>query len=350
MGDLAVATTKKDGGSTSVKCPMLSTTNYNVWAIRMKLLLQVNEVWEVVEDESTDTKKNVMATALLFQSIPESLILQFGDLKTAKKVWDAIKSRHVGAERVREARLQTLQTEFDRLRMKDTEKIDEFVGKLTEISSKSNALGESIDESKLVKKFLQGLPRKKYIHMVASLEQLLDLKTAGFEDVVGRLKAYEERICEEEEDPQENQKQLMYTNTESQAQRSYQGEYRGRGRGGRGYSRGRGRGRSYWDNREAAHITCFRCDKVGHFAATCPDRLLKLQETTESKNGDETQEADALMMHEIVYLNERNVRPTDFEPCVNNEKIWYLDTGASNHMSGNRSYFNHIDCNITGKV
>lgn len=40
----------------------------------------------------------------------------------------------MGAERVREARLQTLMSEFDRLRMKDDEKIDDFVGRITEIS------------------------------------------------------------------------------------------------------------------------------------------------------------------------------------------------------------------------
>ncbi|RID70891.1 hypothetical protein BRARA_C02867 [Brassica rapa] len=35
-----------------------------------------------------------MARALLFQSIPEALILQVGDLETSKLVWEAIKARH----------------------------------------------------------------------------------------------------------------------------------------------------------------------------------------------------------------------------------------------------------------
>ena len=139
-----------------------------------------------------------MATALIFQSIPETLILQVGDLDTSKKVWDAIKSRHMGADRVREARLQTLMAEFDRLRMKDTDTIDDFVGKISEISSKSSALGETIEGTKLVKKFLSSLPRKKYIHIVASLEQVLDLKITSFEDIIGRLKTYEEKVAEEE--------------------------------------------------------------------------------------------------------------------------------------------------------
>ena len=156
-------------------------------------------MWDIVELESSDnTEKNDMATALLFQSIPEFLILQVGELDTAKKVWDAIKACHLGADRVSEARLQTLMAEFDRLKMKDSESIDDFIGKLSDISSKSAALGENIEEAKLVKKFLKSLPRKKYIHIFASLEQIIDLKTTSFEDIIGRLKTYEERICEEE--------------------------------------------------------------------------------------------------------------------------------------------------------
>ena len=60
---------------------------------------------DAIENESDVGEKNDMATALIFQSIPEALVLQVGDLDTAKKVWDSIKSRYMGADRVREARL-----------------------------------------------------------------------------------------------------------------------------------------------------------------------------------------------------------------------------------------------------
>lgn len=211
-----VMTKPKEIGPSSIKCPMLDAANYTVWAIRMKVALKANKVWGVVEEATKDEDKNNMAIALLFQSIPEALILQLGDHDTAKYVWDAIKARHVGAERVKEARLQTLMAEFDRMRMKESDTIDGFVGKLSEISSKCNALGETIDEPKLVKKFLNGLPRRKYIHITAALEQVLDLNTTGFEDIVGRLKAYEERIGDEEEvEEQDDQRKLMYANTDS---------------------------------------------------------------------------------------------------------------------------------------
>ena len=163
-------------------------------------------------------------------------------------------------------------TEFDRIKMKETDTIDVFVGKLSEISSKSSALGETIDEPKLVKKFLKSLPRKRCIHIIAALEQVLDLNTTSFEDIVGRLKAYEERIGEEEE--QDDSNKLMYANTESRqpVQENYRGN-RGRGQGGRSYWRGgRGRSRSYYyqsyrGERDDSKVVCYRCDKLGHYVS-----------------------------------------------------------------------------------
>ena len=138
--------------------------------------------------------------------------------------------------------------------------------------------------------------------------------------------------------------------------------YRGRGRGGRYYNRGRGRGRyyngRYYENFDLSKITCFRFDKNGHYASTCPDRLLKLQEITETNNNNNnnnttntnTHEAEELMVHKVVYLNEKNIKPQDFESNSEKDNVWYLDNGTSNHMTGNRNYFKRIDETITGKV
>ena len=378
---MATPSTAKNGGSSSIKCPMLSDTNYTVWVMRMKAALKVHKVWEAIDPGEKDGEKNDMARALLFQSIPESLILQVGNLEGAKEVWEAIKMRHMGADRVKEARLQTLTADFDRLKMKESDSIDTFVGKLSELASKSASLGEIIEEPKLVKKFLNSLPRKKYIHITAALEQVLDLNKTGFEDIVGRMKAYEERICDDEEEKVEDQSQnkLMYTNADQQQNGERYDSGRGRGRGGGRYGgRGRGRGRNNYQSggyyqqngghyqqngggyqqngggyfkqeRDASRVVCFRCDKMGHFAMNCPDRLLKLQETQENEEGA-TQEADELMMHEVVYLNERNVTPSRLVDGSERDNLWYLDNGASNHMTGNLNFFSKLDERVTGKV
>ena len=55
-------------------------------------------------------------------------------------------------------------------------------------------MGKNIKESKLIKKFL-----KSCIHILAALKQDLDLKITSLEDIVGRLKVYDERIYDEDD-------------------------------------------------------------------------------------------------------------------------------------------------------
>nr|GEW03666.1 hypothetical protein [Tanacetum cinerariifolium] len=150
-------------------------------------------------------------------------------------MWKAIKTRNLGTDRVKETRLQTLITKFENLKMLDIGTTYEYAAKLSGIASKSVTIGKVMSEHKLVKKFLTSLPIR-FVHIVAALEQVLDLKTTGFEDVIGRLKAYEERIRQEDKanDPQEN---LLYARTEYSKGNNDSSEGKGRG----SYSRDRGR-------------------------------------------------------------------------------------------------------------
>lgn len=56
------------------------------------------------------------------------------------------------------------------------------------------------------------------------------------------------------------------------------------------------------------------------------------------------------MLHEVVYLNEKNVIPSRLENHNDRDELWYLDNKASNHMTGTREYFSKLDETVTCTV
>ena len=66
MADIKEENVKnKNTGPPSVKFPMLTSSNYTVWSMRMKIALKVCEVWETIYPGSKDEKKNNMASVLI---------------------------------------------------------------------------------------------------------------------------------------------------------------------------------------------------------------------------------------------------------------------------------------------
>ena len=97
----------------------------------------------------------------------------------------------------------------------------------------------------------------------------------------------------------------------------------GRGRG-RGTYRGRGRGRGR-ANFNKATMECYRCQQLGHFRYECPSWN---KEANYAKLDEE--EEMLLMSYVELYKGKK-------------EDAWFLDSGCSNHMSGDRTMFNELD-------
>ncbi|KAL4558732.1 hypothetical protein LXL04_036934 [Taraxacum kok-saghyz] len=187
----------KEGVSMSYQIPVLTPINYSVWAVKVKSIMDAYGLWETVEPrnlgEEPDLKKQKQALAFLFQAIPEEMVLQMSDYTDPKRVWEGLKTRYLGVDRVRTARLATLKRELESLRMKEGETVDDFAAKLSGLASKARSLGHELEEVDLVKRLLDSMP-KSFLQIVASIEQCFELDTMFFDEAVGRLKAYEERI------------------------------------------------------------------------------------------------------------------------------------------------------------
>nr|GEU82855.1 zinc finger, CCHC-type [Tanacetum cinerariifolium] len=103
------------------------------------------------------------------------------------------------------------------LQMKEDETIDAFTTKLTTLVNKAASLGHTMEDGTLVHKLLNAVP-DMYLQIVASIEQYSDLSEMTFEEAIGRLKTYEERIKYKGKQV-DNQDRLLFTRYEEQGRR-----------------------------------------------------------------------------------------------------------------------------------
>ncbi|XP_074373711.1 uncharacterized protein LOC141714067 [Apium graveolens] len=322
---------KPKGGSLGLSYPMLAKGNYTAWSMKMRVFILAHGVWDAVEPcdpkGTVEDKMDKVALAMMYQGIPEDLLLDIADKRSAKEAWEAIQTMSQGAERVKKARVQTLKVKFEALNMKDTNVLDEFYMKINRIVSNIRDLGEVVEESYVVKKLLRTVPTK-FLQIVSTLEQFGNLDTMTMEE------------------REKDDSKLLLTR-EEWLKRSNRGSATGAA------------GTKFRSTQNKSRVKCFNCFGYGHFAAECrKPRRVKEHKLEAYLTQTDDEPALLLAKHDKdvvnnVKIDERGLQPKLLK--VNYEEkwesdVWYLDNGASNHMSGQRSKFYELDETITSKV
>ncbi|KAI0515513.1 hypothetical protein KFK09_008178 [Dendrobium nobile] len=164
----SISTTTRDN-SMSMQLPLLTKMNYAVWAMKMEILMEAQGLWEVVEEGTEDRRKDKSAFAMICQAISDETLLQLNVKGTAKEAWQALRTINMGAYRVKKAKIQSLKREFEALRMRDGDAVEDFAGKLSRIVYQRRSLGEKIEESEVVEKLLRAVPGK-LLQLLSNLE------------------------------------------------------------------------------------------------------------------------------------------------------------------------------------
>ena len=87
-------------------------------------------------------------------------------------------------------KLQRLTTSFEEIKMEEDNSFDEFYAKLKDIVNSAFNLGETIPESKIVRKVLRSLPERFHTKITA-IEESKDIDKIPLTELVGNLQNYE---------------------------------------------------------------------------------------------------------------------------------------------------------------
>jgi hypothetical protein len=138
--------------------------NYKFRSLRMKSFLHAQECWEpvdhgCVEPDPTDlaamTNQQKIAQATqrnrenkakfwIQNSLDDSIFSKITSVGTSKQAWDILKYSYQGNDRVKTVKLQTLRTQFQTLRMTESENVDQFMTRVMGIVNQIRMTGETI--------------------------------------------------------------------------------------------------------------------------------------------------------------------------------------------------------------
>nr|GEV76294.1 hypothetical protein [Tanacetum cinerariifolium] len=235
---------------------------------------------------------------------------------SAKEARETLRTMHMGADRVKEAKVQTLRSDFEVIQMKNDRDYS----------------GEKVPSS----------CSDLFYANLTSIEQFGDLKTMTMEEVVGHLKTHEERLKGYGD---QGEPSLLLTHAEwsSQSNRADEKDSSNssKGRGGtsgRGLGQGRGRGRGRDSNtsrndqkhfpRDKSKVKCFACEKFGHYASECSDKK-KGEEANLTQTIDEEPTLMMAISQEKAPARPTCLLTTQEEPAW----LWYFRLGHVNFYS-----------------
>ncbi|PNX99503.1 gag-protease polyprotein, partial [Trifolium pratense] len=214
----------KEGGLISRPPLLVGVSNYDYWKSRMIAFLKSmdSKTWKAVlkgwdppvimdkdgkptlelKPEEDWTKEedelalgNSKALYALYNGVDKHIFKLIKKCVSAKQAWKILENVHEGTSKVKMSKLQILTTQFENLRMKEEETIQEFHMTILDYDNQFDSLGEKIPEEKLVRKMLRSLP-KRFDMKVTAMEEAKDISQMQLDDLVGSLQTYESTISE----------------------------------------------------------------------------------------------------------------------------------------------------------
>ena len=131
-----------------------------------------------------------MALNALFSAITNEEFKKISSTNTAKEAWTILQTTYEGTKTVKDLKFWRLTISFEEIKMEEDESFDEFYAKLQDIANSAFNLGETIPESKIVRKVLRSL-LERFHDKITAIEESKDIDKSPLTELVGNLQTYE---------------------------------------------------------------------------------------------------------------------------------------------------------------
>ncbi|TXG70375.1 hypothetical protein EZV62_005310 [Acer yangbiense] len=355
------------GSNASHHVPQFSWENYQIWLVKMRSYFKSFGLWEYVAEEKQvpalranptiaqikqyeeEKMKRDKAVTCLHSALTDSVFTSIMHLETEKSIWDELKSRFEGSERVKLVKLLTLKREFENLKMKDSEIVKDYSSKLSDLENQMRLYGDVVEDYKVVEKSLINLP-EKFEAKVIAIEESCDLKKMTISEMVSKLQAQEQRHALRNDGDME--KTFLAMN---------KGKHKGKGKMDAASSESGPRVRfppcttckrtnhlaeDCW-HKGKPQVQCTFCNKWVHREQYC---RFKQNQQIQQPMQQQTQQP----MQQANYTDDHVCDEHLFtmsQPCMAvSTEIWYVDSGCTSHMARDAGMFTTLDRNATTTV
>lgn len=353
---------------------LLNKVNYDTWAVQMQAILITNDMWEYaggnsMKPEPGDENENAAAIhawekndqkarSLIILSMSSSEIKQVKTCNTARDTWNRLKDIYQSKGPARKA---TLLKKLTLHKMADNGDVRDHLNNFFDTVDKLGNMDIAINEELLTIMLLYSLP-SRFENFRCAIET---------RDTLPTPEALRTKIIEEND-----------ARTSKEKGETADAMFVSKG-GGKNKKKNKPDSKTNkYDSRDGtSEFRCFNCNKVGHRKSQC--RSLKKNDAQNQNNSQSAQYVREVCLQAVVtsdieaheysfqksqVLEENETQEEDSEPftqCTREECLqtvvaanhksfdaplgkWCVDSGATSHLSGNRSVFIEVDKSRTG--
>lgn len=288
---------------------MLSDFNWSSWKFRMELLLLKEELWDTVKNVKPENAnaawlaKDAKARATIGLTLENNQLCHVLNVATAHEMWEALKGYH---ERSSLTNIIHVLRKLYSLRLAEGESMSEHLGAIAQLVHRLSGMGENLAEHLIIALVLSSLPAS-YSAMISVLESRDNL-TLNY--VKGQLLDEWRRRSDNNSDGNVSSEKVLQTGTKPK--------------------------------NSVKSKVCHYCKREGHFRRDCKKFAADQARKRDAPKYERQQKAKVCQEETDEFC---------FTVCNGDSGgLWYLDSGASAHMTNDAKNLVDLEESKNGEV